>query len=135
MNQETTLHESQGCRILEYPAEGSPLGNASSPLEIISAARSQQAELVAIPVERLGDEFFHLRNGIAGEVLQKFVTYQLRVAIVGDVTSLSAASKAFHDFVIECNRGLDVWFVRNMVELNDRLRRNAKPQTNPTALC
>jgi FPC/CPF motif-containing protein YcgG len=55
-------------------------------------------------------------------VLQKFVTYQLRIAIVGDITSLSAASKALHDFVVECNRGSTVWFVRNMDELNDRLR-------------
>jgi len=125
MKQDTTLHESHGCRILEYPTKGSPLDNASSSVEIISAAYSQQAELVAIPVERLGDEFFQLRNGIAGEILQKFATYHLRIAIVGDITSLSAASEAFHDFVIECNRGSDVWFVRNLDELNHRLRRNA----------
>jgi hypothetical protein len=123
MGQEFTLRELQGCRVLEYPVEGLPLGNASSSLEIISAARSQQAELVAIPVERLGDAFFQLRNGIAGEVLQKFVTYHLRIAIVGDMTPLSAASKALHDFVVECNRGSTVWFVRNLDELNDRLRR------------
>jgi hypothetical protein len=79
---------------------------------------------VAIPVERLGDEFFHLRSGIAGEMLQKFVTYHLHVAIVGDITSLSTASKALHDSVVECNRGSAVWFVRDMDELNDRLRRN-----------
>jgi len=126
MKQDTTLHESQGCRILEYPPKGSPLGNASSSLEIISAAYSQRAELVAIPVERLGDEFFQLRNGIAGEILQKFVTYHLRIAIVGDIASLSAASKALHDFVVECNRGSDVCFVRDMGELNDRLRQ--KPE-------
>ena len=47
----------------------------------------------------------------------------LRIAIVGDMTPLSAASKALHDFVVECNRGSTVWFVRNLDELNDRLRR------------
>jgi hypothetical protein len=122
MTQETTLHESQGCRILEYPAAGPPLGNLSSASEVISAARSQEAEWVAVPIERLGEEFFHLRSGIAGEVLQKFMTYQLRIAIIGDITPLSAASKALHDFVVECNRGSTVWFVRNLEELNDRLR-------------
>jgi hypothetical protein len=122
MTQETTLHESQGCRILEYPAAGPPLGNVSSSLEMISAARSQEAEWVAVPIERLGEEFFHLRSGIAGEVLQKFMTYQLRIAIIGDITPLSAASKALHDFVVECNRGSTVWFVCNLEELNDRLR-------------
>jgi hypothetical protein len=123
MSQETAIHESQGGRILEYPSNGLPLGNVSSSLEMISTAYSQRAELVAIPVERLGDEFFQLRNGIAGEVLQKFMTYHLRVAIVGDIRSQSAASKALHDFVVECNRGSAVWFVSNLDELNDRLRR------------
>ncbi|MGD0345396.1 MAG: DUF4180 domain-containing protein [Terracidiphilus sp.] len=124
MSEEAKLRELHGCRILEYPAGGSPLGNTSSSLEIVSAALSQRAERVAIPVERLGDEFFQLRNGIAGEVLQKFVTYQVRIAIVGDIISHSDASKALHDFVVECNRGSAVWFVRSMEELNDRLRRN-----------
>jgi hypothetical protein len=123
MEQEIRVREFEGIRVLEYPAEGSPLGNASSSLEIISAASSQRAELAAIPFERLGDEFFHLHNGIAGEVLQKFVTYHLRIAIVGDIASLSASSKALHDFVAECNRGSAVWFVRDLEELNDHLRR------------
>jgi hypothetical protein len=101
MSQETTIHEWQGARILEYPSVGSPLGNVSASLEIIGYARSQRAELAAVPVQRLGDEFFQLRNGIAGEMLQKFVTYQLRIAIVGDISSLSTASEALHDFVVE----------------------------------
>ncbi len=123
MCQETTIHDSQGIRILEYPVEGPPLGNVSASLQIISAAFSQQAGLVAIPVERLGDDFFQLRNGIAGEVLQKFATYKLRVAIVGNIKSLTAASKALNDFVVECNRGSAVWFVSSLEELNDPLQR------------
>jgi Domain of unknown function (DUF4180) len=126
MAQETTIHESRIGRILEYPVDGSPLGNVSAALEIISDARSQWAEIVAIPVERLGDEFFNLRNGIAGEALQKFVTYHLRVAIVGDILRLSSASKAMHDFVVECNRGTTVWFVGSLEQLMDRICK--KPQ-------
>ncbi len=123
MTPETIFHESQGFRVLEYQDNGPPLGNASSALEMIGVARSQEAEWIAVPIERLGDEFFQLRNGIAGEVLQKFATYRIRIAMVGDFTSLSAASKALHDFVVECNRGSAVWFVRNLEELKDRLRR------------
>jgi hypothetical protein len=126
MGQENTVRESHGCRILEYAADGSPLGSASASLEMISTARGQRADIVVIPVERLGDEFFNLRNGIAGEMLQKFVTYHVRIAIVGDMTSLSAAGKALHDFVVECNRGSDVWFVRDLEELKERLHRRTR---------
>jgi len=123
MTQETTIHESPGGRILEYPTEGSPLGNVSSSLEMIAAARSQDAEWIAVPIERLGEEFFQLGNGIAGEVLQKFVTYHLRVAILGEILRLSGPSKALHDFVVECNRGSTVWFLRDLEELQNRLCR------------
>jgi len=52
MGQETALHESQGGWILEYPATGSPLGNVSSSLEMISAARSHEAAWIAVPIGR-----------------------------------------------------------------------------------
>lgn len=125
MTLEATIHETQGSRILEYPARGASLGNVSSSLEMIGAARSQGAAWIVVPIERLGREFFNLRNGIAGEVLQKFVTYRLRVAILGEISPLSGVSEALRDFVIECNRGSSVWFVRSLQELNDRLRRTA----------
>ena len=82
--------------------------------------------MVAIPIERLGAEFFNLRNGVAGEVLQKFVTYRLRVAIVGDIAPFSDASKALHDFVVECNRGSTVWFVHDLEELKERLQQRTQ---------
>lgn len=126
MTREVTIHELPFGRILEYPVEGPPLGNAPSSLEMIGAARGQNAEMVAIPIERLGEEFFQLPNGIAGEVLQKFVTYHLRIVVVGDISTLTVASKALHDFVVECNRGSTIWFVRDLEELKDRLRQRTK---------
>ena len=125
MTSEWTIHEVPGGRILEYPAKGAPLGNVLSSLEMIGAARGHGAGWIAGPWKRLGDAFFQLRNGIAGEVLQRFVTYQLRMAVVGEIAPFCAASKALHDFVVECNRGIDVWFVGNLGELRERLRTRA----------
>lgn len=121
MTTDFTIRKLPGTRILEYPAEGPQLGNVPSVLTMIGAARGEEAEWIAVPMERLGEEFFHLSNGRAGEVLQKFVTYRVQVAILGDISPLSAASKSLHDFVVECNRGSTVWFVRDLGELRDRL--------------
>ena len=126
MAEDFTVREWQDVRVLEYSSTGPQLGNAAASLEMIGAARVQNAEWIAIPIERLGEDFFNLRNGVAGEVLQKFVTYQIRVAIVGE-TSLLNPSKALRDFVIECNRGATQWFVSSMDELKDRLRRETCP--------
>ncbi|WNG34876.1 DUF4180 domain-containing protein [Archangium violaceum] len=40
------------------------------------------AEGILFTEEDLAPEFFNLRSGLAGEFLQKFVNYRLRVAIV-----------------------------------------------------
>ena len=36
--------------------------------------------------------FFDLKNGIAGEILQKFSTYRVRLAIVGDFSKYTSKS-------------------------------------------
>jgi hypothetical protein len=64
---------------------------------------------VAIYKEAISDDFFDLRSGIAGDVLQKFITYGFRVAIIGDFSSYE--SKALRDFIFECNNGHSIFFV------------------------
>jgi hypothetical protein len=68
--------------------------------------------------------FFQLRTGFAGEMLQKFANYQVKVAIVGDVSEFAAASAPLRDFIRESNRGKFVRFLGNREELEDRLKRD-----------
>jgi hypothetical protein len=87
----------------------------------MSTASGYRATFIAIPVERLGADFFDLRTCTAGEMAQKFAMYGRRVAIVGDISRRIAASKSLAAFVIESNRGHDLWFVNNLQEVADRL--------------
>ena len=111
----------RGVRILACPPEGQKLQSEGDALELITDAGQQGAGLVVIPVERLAEDFFQLRTGIAGALLQKFATSRLRVAIIGDISWHLAQSRALRDFVMEANRGTDVWFLANLEELSDRL--------------
>ncbi len=45
----------------------------------------------------------------------------LKLAVVGDVAAHVARSNALRDWVIECNRGGDLWFVADLDELKARL--------------
>ena len=90
-------------------------------VDLMSEASEYHADFIAIPVERLGDDFFELKTRIAGEILQKFVMYGKRVAIVGDITARVAASRSLSSFVIESNRGRDIWFVSSVQELGECL--------------
>ena len=114
--------ELHGVRLLECDAEGTPLRNNRELNDLISTAWEHRAKMVAIPVARLGDDFFRLRTGIAGEIVQKIVQYHLRLAIVGDISRYVDESTALRDFVRESNRGDQIWFVAHREELEERLR-------------
>lgn len=57
---------------------------------------------------------FDLKNKILGELLQKFVNYNIKIAIVGDFSS--CGSKAFKDFIYETNKGNNFFIVSDNEE-------------------
>jgi hypothetical protein len=90
-------------------------------LTLIVTAGSQGAELVVVPVERLADDFFELSTGLAGAIAQKFVNYRTWLAVLGDVSDRTEASKPLRDLVREANGGRQLWFVADTDELDQRL--------------
>ena len=114
-------YDLHGVRILERPAEGSPIRNSQDAIDLIGEAHSRQAALVVIPAGRLGDDFFRLKTGLAGEIIQKFVTYGVRLAILGDLSHYLNESSALRDFVYESNEGSHCWFLTSREELQRRL--------------
>jgi hypothetical protein len=109
-----------GLRVLICANDGPTLSNERDGDAFMSAAWEQNANLVAIPISRLADEFFRLDTRVAGEVIQKFVNYHLRLAVIGDISTWTTVSAALRDFVYEANHGQTVWFVKDIEEL-DRL--------------
>jgi hypothetical protein len=103
------------------PADGPPIRSGGDALDLIASALEQGVDLVVVPVDRLDPDFFQLRTGVAGEIVQKFVNYRLRLAVVGDVAHHVARSPTVRDFVAEANRGRQLWFVASLDELADRL--------------
>ena len=116
-----SLLEFHGVRVYEVPAIGPELRTARDAVELMSAASEWRAEWIAIPVARLGEDFFELRTRIAGEIAQKFAVYGAKVAIVGDISHRIAASLSLAAFVAEVNRGQNLWFVESLLELQNRL--------------
>jgi Domain of unknown function (DUF4180) len=117
----TKFYELHGVRVLELIADESKLQTYNDAVELIGEAFENHATLIVIPVECLDDEFFQLSTRIAGELIQKFVQYRLRLAILGDISRHLAESSALRAFVIESNRGKDVWFLASRAELDQRL--------------
>ena len=120
-------YELHGVRVLECAAEGPRLRNGRDAVDLIGTAFEHRAALIVLPVERLDDDFFRLRTRIAGEIIQKFVNYRLRLAIVGDISRHLDESSALRALVNESNRGKEVWFIASLEELDRRLQQ-AQPR-------
>ena len=63
---------------------------------------------VVINKQAFAEDFFKLSTGIAGEILQKFTNYAVKIAIYGDFSKYT--SKPLQDFIGECNRGNHIFF-------------------------
>jgi hypothetical protein len=113
--------EVHGVRVLECEAQGVPIRSGRVLSDLISMTWEHRAKWLVIPVERLGDDFFRLRTGIAGEVIQKIVQYRIKLAIFGDISRHVDESTALRDFVRESNRGNQFCFVANREELERRV--------------
>lgn len=86
------------------------ISDAGSALDFMqSVCYETGCRSIAINKEALAGDFFVLSTRIAGEILQKFVNYRFRLAIVGDFSGYT--SKPLKDFIYESNRGRDIFFV------------------------
>lgn len=119
------VRELHGVRVLVCAQMGPLLASERDANDFLSAAWEVDATMVAIPVVRLGSDFLRLDTRIAGGVLQKFVNYGLRLAIVGDISERMSESRALQDFVSESNRGKATWFIADLAELERRLAPSA----------
>ncbi|AGZ38835.1 DUF4180 domain-containing protein [Actinoplanes friuliensis] len=114
------VQERNGVPVLVCDADGPVVTGVQDALDVIGSAFTR-SEVVALPVSRLSDDFFELRTGLAGEVMQKFVNYQIRLAIVGDISERLAASESLRALVHESNRGRHIWFVPDLDALDAHL--------------
>jgi len=83
-------------------------------LDIIGEVGIKECSRVIIHSESFSKDFFDLRSGLAGEILQKFSNYRMKLAIIGDFSDLK--SRSWRDFIRESNRGRKVNFVKSVEE-------------------
>jgi hypothetical protein len=91
-------------------------GDEAAALDLVGQAFGEEAEVVAVPVERLSPDFFRLATGVAGAIVQKFVNYRLRLVVVGDVAHHGEPAGPVADWIREADRGRELWFVADEVE-------------------
>lgn len=89
------------------------LTDVQSALDLMATVRYEtECDAIIVDKEALTDEFFDLKTRLAGEIIQKYVNYGIRLAIIGDFSGYT--SKPLHDFIYESNQGKHLYFVSDV---------------------
>ena len=109
-----------GCTVAELTGPEPVLTDAQSALELAMTARyAAGADRLLVDKAAVAEDFFILSTGLAGEILQKFVNYQVKMAVYGDFSRYT--SKPLRDFIYESNQGEHFWFAPTREEALRRL--------------
>lgn len=107
-------HNINEIRIAEIISDETIISTTEDGLDLLGSLYYQGFDRIVLNEKNITPDFFDLKNGIAGEILQKFSTYRVRLAIVGDFSKYT--SKSLNDFIFESNKGKHINFVTSILE-------------------
>lgn len=102
-------HTIDGVKIAEVTSDDLVIGNVQDGLDLLGTLYYDGFDGIIIHAENITPSFFDLRTGIAGEILQKYSNYRMRLAVVGDFSKYS--SRNMKAFIFESNKLGQVSFV------------------------
>lgn len=106
------VHTVNTTDIAEVTADHVLIKNTEDGLDLMGNVYYQGFDKVILHERNITSDFFDLKTGIAGEILQKFSNYRIRLAIVGDFSAYE--SKSLKDFILESNQFKQINFVASV---------------------
>ena len=90
-------------KIAEVLSDEQLITDTQSALDLVMTVNYETgSDRILLDKKNVTDDFFVLSNGLAGEILQKFINYNVKAAFYGDYTHYT--SKPLKDFIYESNR-------------------------------
>ncbi len=100
--------------IAEVDEDSVLIKSVEDALDLLGNLYYQGFDAIVIREQNITPDFFDLKTGLAGEILQKFSNYRVRLAIVGDFSSYPA--KSIRDFIYESNKTGHISFLSSLEE-------------------
>lgn len=107
-------HIINNTKIAEIIAENLIINSIEEGADLVANIYYQDFDQLIIYEKNITPLFFDLKNGIAGEILQKFSNFRMRLAIVGEFEKFE--SKSIKDFIFESNKNKKINFVKSLDE-------------------
>lgn len=111
---QTITHEVNNVKIAELVSDGLIIQSSEDGLNLLGDLYYQGFDKIIIHEHNISPDFFDLKNGMAGEILQKFSNYRVSLAIVGDLSTYTG--KSIKDFIFESNKTGHINFVASLSE-------------------
>ena len=108
------IHHFQGSTIAELISDQIEINNSQDALDLMAECSYMDAAKIVIHEKNITAGFFDLSTCIAGDILQKFSNYNVRLAIIGDFSKFN--SKSLKDFIYESNKVRRVIFAGSREE-------------------
>lgn len=110
-------HKIKDVKIAEIVSEQIKIDSIETAVDLVGNLSYEGYDGLIVSNACLLPDFFDLKTGIAGEILQKFSNYKLKLSIYGDFEQYT--SKSMKDFILECNKGSHIYFAKNQKESMD----------------
>ena len=114
MDTEIISHQNDGLTFLEIRSEEQFINNVQDVLDLFGELYGQYYDGIILYERNITHDFFDLQTKLAGEILQKFSNYRIRLVIVGDWSKYT--SRSLEAFICESNRGKTVNFSSSPTE-------------------
>ncbi|MFC5409073.1 DUF4180 domain-containing protein [Larkinella bovis] len=111
---EIHLMNVNGVDLAELRSDQFVIQQVQDALDLLANCAYQGAEKIIVQEKHLTPGFFDLKTGLAGDILQKFSTYRIQLAVVGDFSKFT--SQSLRDFMYESNQVGRINFVASVDE-------------------
>lgn len=113
------LLEINSQRIAEILDEEQLIQTIEDGFDFVGTFYFEGVDRVILKEVHLNPDFFELKTGFAGEILQKFSTYGIKLTIIGNFDRFN--SESLKAFILESNRSGKVQFRMNLDEALENL--------------
>jgi hypothetical protein len=105
--------------IAELLSDNIEISKAQDAVDLMGNCFNSNTRKIIIYEKNIIPSFFDLKTRIAGEILQKFVNYNFKIAIIGDYSKYQ--SNVLKDFIYESNKQGEINFVNSIEEAKEKL--------------
>ena len=106
--------EKDTLKYIEFVSGDAVLGSEQEALELIAACIENDIGFLMLHAEMMSEDFFKLRTGLAGAVLQKFMNYHITAAAI--IPNEDTIKGKFKEMATEANKGKDFRVFKSVEE-------------------